>query len=188
MGPRSWSVATVPSPMWTTVACSSSMGTLYAHSCPMLCRASATGVPDHPCRDLCHERLASYPTDHAAGGDEPLGSEGGGVVLARLRGGIGPVPFDPRSVLPTIMKANHTTILSRGGWMAATTMRAKRNDPIVIPTWFIRSRKRDPFGGGNVRSPEGMSTGSLIERPKRAAKIITDRCSPERDELRDASS
>lgn len=58
--------------------------------------------------------------------------------------------------------------------MAATTMRANRRNPIVIPTWFIRSRKRDPVGGGSVRTPEGMSTGSLIGRPKRAARIMTD--------------
>src|SRR5947208_15059416 len=124
MGPRSWSVATVPSPMWTTVACSSSMGTLYAHSCPMLCRASATGVPDHPCRDLCHERLASYPTDPAAGGDEPPGSEGGGVVLARLRGGIGPAPFAPPSAFTTLLNATHTTILSRADETAVATASA----------------------------------------------------------------
>jgi hypothetical protein len=72
--------------------------------------------------------------DYAAGGDEPLGSEGGGVALARFRGGIGLVPFDPRSRMPTNMTASHTTILSRGCWMATTTMKAKRDDPIVIPT------------------------------------------------------
>jgi len=67
--------------------------------------------------------------------------------------------------MPTNMKTDHTTIFNKGGWMAATTMKANRENLSVDPTWFIRSRKRDPVGRGIVRTGEGISTGSLTGRP-----------------------